>query len=45
MAGHGASATTAMTHVAVNEMIDGSNTDWMEPVTDEQYQAGTLVTE
>lgn len=45
MAGHGASATTAMTPVAVNEMIDGSNTDWMEPVTDKQYQAGTLVTE
>jgi len=42
---HGASATTAMTHVAITEMINGRNTDWMEPVTDEQYQAGPLVTE
>ena len=42
---HGASATTAMTHVAVTEMIDGRNTDWMEPVTDEQYRGGPLITE
>jgi quercetin dioxygenase-like cupin family protein len=42
---HGASASTAMTHVAVTETIDGRNTDWMEPVTDEQYHAGALVTE
>ena len=37
---HGASATTAMTHIAVQERLDGSAVDWMEHVTDEQYQAG-----
>jgi quercetin dioxygenase-like cupin family protein len=42
---HGAAATTAMSHVAVTETIDGKNTDWMEPVTDEQYSGGELVTE
>ena len=41
---HGASRTTAMSHLAITEMVDGRNVDWMEPVTDEQYQAGTLVT-
>lgn len=42
---HGASITTAMSHLAVTEMIDGTNAVWMEPVTDEQYQSGPLVTE
>jgi quercetin dioxygenase-like cupin family protein len=42
---HGASATTAMSHFAVTEMLDGKNVEWMEPVTDEQYRAGALVTE
>jgi len=42
---HGASQTTAMSHVAVTEMIDGRSTDWMEPVTDDQYLAGPLVTD
>ena len=42
---HGAAATTAMSHVAVTETIDGKNTDWMEAVTDEQYLAGELVTD
>ena len=42
---HGAAATTAMSHFAVTEMLDGKNVEWMEPVTDEQYQFGTLVTE
>lgn len=42
---HGASTTTAMSHFAVTETIDGKNTDWMEPVTDEQYLGGPLVTE
>jgi quercetin dioxygenase-like cupin family protein len=36
---HGASATTAMTHVAIAEALDGKVVDWMEHVTDEQYQA------
>jgi quercetin dioxygenase-like cupin family protein len=35
---HGASATTAMTHIAIVEKLDGKSADWMEQVTDEQYQ-------
>jgi quercetin dioxygenase-like cupin family protein len=35
---HGATATTAMTHIAIQEQIDGKTADWMEKVTDEQYQ-------
>ncbi len=35
---HGASPTTAMTHVAIAEALDGKVVDWMEHVTDEQYQ-------
>lgn len=42
---HGAALTTAMSHLAVTEMIDGRNVDWMEPVTDAQYQDGALLTE
>ena len=34
---HGASATTAMSHLAVQEKLNGSPVDWMEQVTDEQY--------
>jgi quercetin dioxygenase-like cupin family protein len=34
---HGASPTTAMTHIAVHESVDGKAVDWMEKVTDEQY--------
>jgi hypothetical protein len=34
-----------MSHLAVTEMLDGKNVEWMEPVTDEQYHAGPLVTE
>jgi quercetin dioxygenase-like cupin family protein len=34
---HGASPTTAMTHIAIAEMLDGKVVDWMEYVTDEQY--------
>ncbi len=37
---HGATATTAMTHIAIQEQLDGKTVDWMEKVTDEQYQAG-----
>jgi len=36
---HGASPTTAMTHIAIQEALNGSPVDWMEKVTDEQYQA------
>ena len=34
---HGASPTTAMTHIAIAEMLDGKAVEWMEKVTDEQY--------
>ncbi len=35
---HGAAPTTAMTHIAVYEHVDGRGADWMEPVSDEQYR-------
>ena len=38
---HGASPTTAMTHIAIQEALDGLAVVWMEKVTDEQYQAGS----
>jgi quercetin dioxygenase-like cupin family protein len=34
---HGAAPATAMTHIAVQEQLDGKTADWMEKVTDEQY--------
>jgi len=34
---HGATATTAMTHIAIQEALDGKVVDWMEKVTEEQY--------
>jgi quercetin dioxygenase-like cupin family protein len=37
---HGASPTTAMTHIAVQEALDGQAVEWLEHVSDEQY-AGT----
>jgi quercetin dioxygenase-like cupin family protein len=37
---HGATATTAMTHIAIQEQLDGKTVDWMEQVSDEQYQGG-----
>ena len=35
---HGATPTTAMTHVAITGLQDGKNVEWMEKVTDEQYR-------
>ena len=35
---HGATATTAMTHIAIQENLNGKVVDWMEKVTEEQYQ-------
>jgi len=35
---HGASPTVAMSHVAIQEQLNGKVVDWMEKVTDEQYQ-------
>ena len=37
---HGATAETGMSHIAIVEALDGSSTDWMEHVTDEQYRGG-----
>ncbi len=37
---HGATATTAMSHIAIVERLDGKAVEWMEHVTDEQYAAG-----
>ncbi len=36
---HGATSTTAMTHIAIQEQLDGKTADWMEKVSDEQYHA------
>jgi quercetin dioxygenase-like cupin family protein len=36
---HGASSSTAMTHIAIQEKLDGKVVDWMEHVSDEQYGA------
>jgi len=35
---HGAGPTTAMTHIAIIEQLDGKSADWMEKVSDEQYE-------
>jgi quercetin dioxygenase-like cupin family protein len=35
---HGATPTTAMTHIAIVEHLNGKSADWMEKVSDEQYQ-------
>ena len=35
---HGASPTTAMTHIAIQESFNGKNVDWMEKVSDDQYR-------
>jgi len=35
---HGAAPTTAMTHIAIVEVLDGKSADWMEQVSDEQYK-------
>lgn len=41
---HGATATTAMTHIAIQEALDGKNVNWLEKVSDEQYLAGSIET-
>ena len=35
---HGATPTTAITHIAIQEKLDGKVVDWMEQVSDEQYK-------
>ena len=34
---HGAAPTTAMTHLAIQEQLDGRTVDWLEPVTEAEY--------
>ena len=34
---HGATSTTGMTHIAIQERLDGKAVDWMEKVSDEEY--------
>lgn len=36
---HGATATTGMTHIAIQESLNGKVVDWMEKVSEDQYQA------
>jgi quercetin dioxygenase-like cupin family protein len=36
---HGATATTAVSHIAIQEQLDGKVVEWMEKVSDEQYEA------
>jgi quercetin dioxygenase-like cupin family protein len=36
---HGAAPTTAMTHIAMQEKLDGKAVDWLEKVSDEQYSS------
>jgi len=36
---HGAAPATAMTHIAIVEVLDGKSAEWMEKVSDEQYQS------
>jgi quercetin dioxygenase-like cupin family protein len=36
---HGATPTTGMTHIAIQEALNGSPVEWMEKVSDEQYRA------
>ncbi|BAT61266.1 cupin domain protein [Variibacter gotjawalensis] len=35
---HGASPTTAMTHIAIQEALEGKTVDWLEKVSDDQYR-------
>jgi quercetin dioxygenase-like cupin family protein len=39
---HGATPTTGMTHIAIQEHLDGKTADWMEQVTDEQYKRNPI---
>jgi quercetin dioxygenase-like cupin family protein len=37
---HGATATTAMTHIAIQEVLNGTAVEWLEHVSDDQYGIG-----
>ena len=36
---HGATSTTAMSHIAIQEALDGKAVEWLQKVTDEEYEA------
>ena len=38
---HGATATTSMTHIPILEQLDGKTVDWMEKVSDQEYEAAS----
>jgi quercetin dioxygenase-like cupin family protein len=40
---HGATTTTALSHIAIQEAINGSPVAWMEKVSDDEYQAGPKI--
>lgn len=40
---HGATDTTAMSHIAITEILDGKNVEWLEAVSDDDYLAGPVV--
>jgi quercetin dioxygenase-like cupin family protein len=42
---HGATSITAMTHIALVEQLDGKAADWMEKVSDEEYEAANRSTQ
>ncbi len=39
---HGATANSAMTHIAIQEKLNGKTVDWMEQVSGEEYRAGQI---
>ncbi len=39
---HGATKTTGVTHIAIQEQLDGKVVEWMEKVSDKQYEARTV---
>ena len=41
---HGAAPTTAVTHIAVQEQLNGKAVDWMEKVSDEEYRSEQCLT-
>ena len=42
---HGATANTSMTHIAIQEQLDGKRVEWMEKVSDEQYESPKTASE
>jgi quercetin dioxygenase-like cupin family protein len=40
---HGATPTTSMTHIAIQEALDGKNVEWLQKVTDDEYLCGLQI--